>query len=126
MRARPPNSTLTAPGSDFSSGPLRSGVPGVIRAHTRRRRTISDTTNPAIMVIANSSTHTWPGSWDTWRLTNGVAPLNRTTVPSSRRTCSPCARLIRLTFVSRFCSISRVSNVNSDCGRPVSSPASPR
>ena len=75
MRANPPNSTLTVP------------VPsGVIRAHTRRRRTISETSSPAIIVIADTSTHTWAGSCETWRLTNGVALSKRTTVPSSSRT----------------------------------------
>ena len=56
-------------------GDTRAGT--VIRAHTRRRRTTRDTSNPPIMVNAETSTHTWPGSWETWRLTNAVAPSKR-------------------------------------------------
>ena len=73
---------------------------GVSRTQTRRRRTTSDTSSPAIIVIANTSTQTWPGSWETCRLTNGTAPSKRTTVPApgpwSIRTCSPARRLTRL------------------------------
>ncbi|CFE85984.1 Uncharacterised protein [Mycobacterium tuberculosis] len=80
MRVRPPSSTFTVP-----------AVVGVIRAHTRRLRTSSDTSSPAIIVIAKTSTQDWPGSWETCRLTNGTAPSNRTTVPAagpwSMRTC---------------------------------------
>ena len=96
-----------------------------IRTQTRRRRTTSDTSRPAIIVSANTSTQTWAGSWETCTLMNGTAPSNRTMVPSSSRVCSPARRLTRAFLVSRFCSMSRGSSENSDCGRPVSSPVSP-
>src|SRR4029079_210582 len=88
VRASPPSSTLTVPGSA-----------GTIRIQTRRRRTTSDTSRPAIIVSANTSTHTWAGSWDTCTLMNGSAPSNRTTVPSSRRVDSPAPRLTRAFLV---------------------------
>ena len=72
-------------------------VPGrcraVSRTQTRRRRTTSDTTSPAIIVSANTSTQIWAGSWETCRLMNGTAPSNRTTVPSSSRVCCAGAQV---------------------------------
>ena len=93
MRARPPSSTLTVPsgGSGPASDVAARAAP--TRTQTRRRRTTSDTSRPAIIVSANTSTHTWAGSWETCTLMNGTAPSNRTTVPSSRRVCSPAAQV---------------------------------
>ena len=115
MRARPPSSTLTVP-----------GAAGDTRTQIRRRRTTSDTTSPAIIVIADTSTHTCAGSWETCTLMNGTAPSNRTTVPSFSRVDWPAFRFTRTCLLSRFCSMRRGSRVNSDCGRPVSRPVSPR
>ena len=56
-----------------------------MRTQIRRRRTINETINPAIIVIEDTKTHSCPGSCETWRFTNGVAPSKRTTVPSSSR-----------------------------------------
>ena len=73
VRARPPSSTFTVPVTRRFAGRARS------RTQTRRRRTTSDTSRPAIIVSANTSTQIWAGSWETCRLTNGIAPSNRTT-----------------------------------------------
>ncbi len=77
VRAKPPSSTFTVPVMPR----LRLAGHGVTRTQIRRRRITSDTSRPAIIVIANTSTQIWAGSWETCRLTNGVAPSNRTTRP---------------------------------------------
>ena len=48
VRASPPSSTFTVP----------SGWTDAILAQTLRRRTISETSNPPIIVRANTRTHT--------------------------------------------------------------------
>ena len=122
---RPSRSCRCGPGRPARRLPYPAPA-GVSRTQIRRRRTTSDTSRPAIIVSANTSTHTCAGSWDTCTLMNGTAPSNRTTVPSSSRVSWPARRLTRAFLVSRFCSMSRGSSENNDCGRPVSRPVSPR
>ncbi|MBY8852820.1 cytochrome c biogenesis protein ResB, partial [Saccharothrix sp. MB29] len=62
----------------FPDGQVRTG------SVQWRRLMLNDSPRPTMTRIANTRTHTWVGSWDTWSATQSRTPSNRIAVPSSR------------------------------------------